>query len=228
MTDKDLNHITLALKPDTPLKMNSNLKVLDLSYNKFSGESVQQFVSVFEQNRNLEFLGLAKNKLTTPDVLPILGCFGKVPFPADQVEAYQAEIKKRDAIIEKNKKLRQQKKPEEPVPILDSIESELSRDADGNEVTNWFMLKCPQFKHLNLCLNQIDEEAAPTIEDVLLRTPDDFGFTLSGNAIEGAPIIKIHNAVSNLHKTRVQEARQADASAIVVEIDDIAQRRAAF
>ena len=114
------------------------------------------------------------------------------------------------------------------MPILDSIESELSRDADGNEVTNWFMLKCPQFKHLNLCLNKIDEEAAPTIEDVLLRTPDDFGFTLSGNAIEGAPIIKIHNSVTNLHKTRVQEARQADASAIVVEIDDIAQRRAAF
>ena len=88
MTDKDLNHITLALKPDTALKMNSNLKVLDLSYNKFSGESIQQFVSVFEQNRNLEFLGLAKNNLTTPDVLPILGCFGKVPFPADQVETY--------------------------------------------------------------------------------------------------------------------------------------------
>ena len=88
MTDKDLSHITLALKPDTPLKMNSNLKVLDVSYNKFSGESIQQFVSVFEQNRNLEFLGLAKNNLTTTDVLPILGCFGKVPFPADQVETY--------------------------------------------------------------------------------------------------------------------------------------------
>ena len=40
------------------------------------------------------------------DVLPLLNCFGKVPFPTDQVEAYQAEIKKRDAIIEKNKKLK--------------------------------------------------------------------------------------------------------------------------
>ena len=89
--------------------MNSNLKVLDLSYNKFSGKCVEQFVSVFEQNRNLEFLGLAKNNLTSDDVLPILGCFGKVPFPADQVEAYQAEIKKRDVIVEKNKKLKQHK-----------------------------------------------------------------------------------------------------------------------
>lgn len=95
-------------------------------------------------------------------------------------------------------------------------------------MTNWYMLKCPQFKHLNLCLNKIDEEAAPAIEDVLMRTPDDFGFTLSGNAIEGAPIIKIHHAITNLHKTRVAEQRQLDSSAIVVEIEDIAQRRAAF
>ena len=83
MNDRDLSHIALALKPETALKMNINLKVLDISYNKFSGRAVEQFVSVFEQNRNLEFLGLAKNNLTTPDVLPILSCFGKVPFPAD-------------------------------------------------------------------------------------------------------------------------------------------------
>ena len=67
----------------------------------------------------MEFLGLAKNGLTTDDILPILDSFGRVPLPADQVEAYQAELKKRDAIVEKNKKLKQQKKQEEPVPILD-------------------------------------------------------------------------------------------------------------
>jgi len=39
-------------------------------------------------------------------VLPILDSFGRVPLPADQVEAYQNELKKRDAIIEKNKKLK--------------------------------------------------------------------------------------------------------------------------
>ena len=195
----------MALKPDTAIPMNRNLKVLDVSYNKFSGKSAEQFVSVFEQNRTLEFLGLAKNNLQTSDVVPLINCFGRVPFPADQVESYQVEIKKRDAIVEKNKKLKQQKKAEEPVPILDAIESEVSKDAEGNDVTNWYMLKCPQFKHLNLCLNKIDEEAAPIIEDVLLRTPDDFGFTLAGNLMEGAPIIKIHNAVTNLHKARVQE-----------------------
>ena len=86
--------------------MNRNLKVLDLSYNNFSGSVIQEMSSVFEQNRSLEFLGLAKNKLTSDDLLPILDCFGKVPLPADQVEAYQGELKKRDTIIEKNKKLK--------------------------------------------------------------------------------------------------------------------------
>ena len=46
--DKDLEHIMLALKPDTAVPMNRNLKVLDLSYNKFSGSIVQEFQSVFE------------------------------------------------------------------------------------------------------------------------------------------------------------------------------------
>ena len=192
----------LALKPDTQLAMNRNLKVLDLSYNNFSGACVQEFASVFEQNRSLEFLGLAKNKLQTQDLVPILNCFGRVEFPADQVEAYQAELKKRDAIIEKNKKLKQQKKPEEPVPIMDSLESETERDAEGNETTNWFKVRCPQFKHLNFCLNAIDDEIAPKLEEVLMGTPDDFGFTLSGNPIANPVIMQTHRKVTALHKQR--------------------------
>mmetsp|Transcript_40974 Transcript_40974/g.53684 ORF Transcript_40974/g.53684 Transcript_40974/m.53684 type:complete len:89 (-) Transcript_40974:566-832(-) len=83
LKDKDLQHIALALKPDTSLSMNRNLKVLDLSYNKFSGGALSEFVSVFEQNRTLEFLGLAKNGLTSEDILPLFECFGRVPLPAD-------------------------------------------------------------------------------------------------------------------------------------------------
>ena len=48
LRDIDLKHIALALKPDTNLNMNRNLKVLDLSYNKFSGPVLEEFVSVFE------------------------------------------------------------------------------------------------------------------------------------------------------------------------------------
>lgn len=90
-------------------------------------------------------------------------------------------MKKRDAIIDKNKKLKASKKPEEPVPIMDALESEPGRDAEGNEVTNYFLLKCPQFKHLNFCLNKIGDDSAKIIEKVLIQTPDDFGITLAGN-----------------------------------------------
>ena len=53
--------------------MNKSLKVLDLSYNQFSGKAVsQEFSAVFESNRTLEYVGLAKNNLETADVLPML------------------------------------------------------------------------------------------------------------------------------------------------------------
>lgn len=55
----------LTLRPDTGVNQARNLKVLDLSYNKFSGEAVKEFKTVFEQNRTLEFLGLSKNNLKT-------------------------------------------------------------------------------------------------------------------------------------------------------------------
>jgi hypothetical protein len=45
-----------------------------------------------------------------------------------------AKIKARDVIIEKNKKLKTSKKPEEPVPILDNIEQATYINNDGVEV----------------------------------------------------------------------------------------------
>lgn len=77
---------------------------------------------MFETNRTLEYLGLAKNNLETADMIPIIKSFGRYPFPADQVNAYLNKLKERDAIIEKNKKLKASKKPEEPVPVMDQIE----------------------------------------------------------------------------------------------------------
>jgi Ran GTPase-activating protein (RanGAP) involved in mRNA processing and transport len=67
-----------VLKPEAGAQMNRNLKVLDLSYNKFTGEAIREFASVFEINRSLEFVDLAKNNLTTEDVLPLMKCFGRL------------------------------------------------------------------------------------------------------------------------------------------------------
>jgi hypothetical protein len=66
---------------------------------------------------------------------------GRLPFPQDQVEAHQAKIKARDAVIEKNKKLKASKKPEEPVPLLDMIENTTYTNADGQEVQGYVLLK---------------------------------------------------------------------------------------
>ena len=64
----------------------------------------------------IEYFGLSKLGLETNEVLPLFELFGRFPFPEDQVENQLAELKKRDAIVEKNKKLKASKKPEEPVP----------------------------------------------------------------------------------------------------------------
>ena len=111
---------------------------------------------------------------------------------------------------------------------MDLLESEVSRDADGNETTNWFLLRCPQFKHLNLCLNRIDDEVSAKLEDVLMRTPDDFGVTLSGNPVSNPVVSKIHRSVAALHKKRCHDARAADANTTVTELEEIGQRRCAF
>ena len=66
--------------------------------------------------------------------------------------AHQAKLKERDAVIEANKKTKG-KKPDLPVPVVDNLEPKVSKDSEGNEVTNWFLVKNPQFRHLNLCLN---------------------------------------------------------------------------
>lgn len=71
------------LKPDYGAESNKTLKVLDVSYNNFSGQAVQEFIPVFENNRTIEYLGLAKNNLTTSDVRPMLKVMGKDLFAPD-------------------------------------------------------------------------------------------------------------------------------------------------
>lgn len=45
------------------------------------------------------------------------------------------------------------------------------------------MLKNVQFKHINVCMNDIGDEIKDSIVALLRRTNDDFGITLSGNPI---------------------------------------------
>jgi hypothetical protein len=79
--------------------------------------------------------------------------------------------------------------------MLDHIESRTTKDDQGNDTTSWFMQVNPQFKHLNICLNQIDDAATDAIKQILSITPDDFQLTLSGNAFSDETILTIQQSV---------------------------------
>lgn len=153
LKDADVAHIVTALKS------NQSIKVLDISSNSgLSGSVVEGFAEVMASNRTIEYLGLSKLGLSNEQILPILESVGKFPFPEDQVENQLAEIKKRDAIIEKNKKLKASKKPEEPVPQVDNIEQVAKKNENGEDVQEWVTIKNPQLKHLNVCMNELDDD----------------------------------------------------------------------
>lgn len=137
-----------------------------------------------ETNRTLEYLGMAKCNLTSVDVLPLFDSIGRIPFPEEEVEAHLAKCKARDTIVEKNKKLKSSKKPEEPVPLIDNIEQVAGKDEEGNEISSWVLVRNVQYKHLNFCMNpDIDDEIEDPLRNLLKRTNDDFGITLSGTAM---------------------------------------------
>ena len=118
--------------------------MLDISSNtSLSGEAVTEFCDIVNSNRTLEYFGLSKLNLENQHVIPMLGHIGKFPFPEDQVQNHLAALKNRDTIIEKNKKLKASKKPEEVVPILDNIEQITTKNDDGQTVQIWVTIKNP-------------------------------------------------------------------------------------
>jgi hypothetical protein len=138
LTDSDMTHICASLKT------NGTIKVLDISSNpNLEGDYLAQIQDAMTANRSLEYLGLSKLNLTTEMVTPLFDMIGRFPFPEDQVENQLAELKKRDVIIEKNKKLKASKKAEEPVPQLDNIEQITRKTEEGEEIQEWVTVKNP-------------------------------------------------------------------------------------
>ena len=103
------------------------------------------------------------------------------------------------------------------MPIVDNIEQTMTRDEEGNEVQQWFLLRAPQFKHLNLCMNKLDDDILSGIKDVLSRTTEDFGFTLTGNPLTAEDVARVQQNVHEAHKKSVQIMRNADPNSTVIE-----------
>ena len=100
------------------MKASTTIKVFDISSNlQLNPVSIiETLCDMMSANRSLEYIGLSKLNLNSKALDPIFNMIGRFPFPEDQVEEHKAALKARDVIVEKNKKLKASKKPEEPVP----------------------------------------------------------------------------------------------------------------
>jgi len=60
-----------------------------------------------------------------------------------------------------------------------------------------------QFKHINLCANEINDECREPLSALLKRTNDEFGVTLAGNPISKATAEYLVKTAQETHSGRV-------------------------
>ena len=102
LTENDLNAIAEAMKA------NACIRVFDISSNLTldPAKTIECVAEMVSGNRSIEYLGLSKLALETASVKPLFNNIGRFLFEGD-VEERQKDLKARDAIVEKNKKLKQ-------------------------------------------------------------------------------------------------------------------------
>ena len=66
----------------------------------------------------------------------------------------------------------------------------------------WVLLKNVQFKHINICANEINDECKEAVTALIRRTNDDFGITLAGNPISKNVIEGFNKVAHDVHVTR--------------------------
>lgn len=96
-----------------------NLKCLDLYDNKLSKQSLDLLGEMLKSNASMEFLGLARNAITSfEDLNGIVSNVGRFLMTQEEYDEYKVKEKERDSIVERNKKA----KNKEPVPVLEPIQ----------------------------------------------------------------------------------------------------------
>lgn len=89
------------------------------------------------------------------------------------------------------------------MPQLDLIEQSTYVNAEGVEVPGWVILKNMQFKHVNLCSNDINDDIRDSLMALMRRTNDEFGVTLAGNPISKTVVDQVSKVVQETHTGRV-------------------------
>lgn len=56
-----------------------------------------------------------------------------------------------------------------------------------------------QFKHINLCANDINDESKDQLAALIRRTNDDFGVTLAGNPLQKQTVDSLMKVAAEVH-----------------------------
>lgn len=84
--------------------------------------------------------------------------------------------KEKELIIERNKKAKSKKQPEEPLPFLNPI----SQGQDGN----WYLMKNSKLWLINLSMNHLDDSSREQIDKFLQLQSDSFCIVLTNNRFD--------------------------------------------
>ena len=126
------------------MKNNNTLKIINLYNNRITSKSFAVFCKFLETNKKLEEANFGKNELVDDDLIIFRKSVGKFLMTGEEVEIQQKKLKEREFIVEKNKKLKNQKKPEEPIPFLEEMQQ------IGE---NYYIIRNTKLKNLNLMQN---------------------------------------------------------------------------
>jgi hypothetical protein len=66
-------------------------------------------------------------------------------------------------------------------------------------------------------MNKLDDDILSGVEDVLSRTSEDFGFTLTGNPLTVEEVSRVQGNITDSHKKAIQIMRNADPNSTVIE-----------
>lgn len=137
----------------------------------------------------LEYLGLGNNNLSDLSKLKsMLSRIGKRPISKEQALEYEAKVKERTQIIEKNKKLRTLKKPEAFVPVLDPM-----TEKDGQN----FIYFNSRMQFINLMENNFEVEVIEILRECL-SSAIDLMFSVERNQVQFENLEKLR--MLNGHK----------------------------
>lgn len=160
-----------------------DLTYLDFYGNDLGDQIVPEVSNLLDRYDLIEFIGIGKNNLTDHGLVKnMLDRVGKKEITAAELAKYNDRVKERNLLMEKNKKLRTLKKPEEFLFHIDSlIVNEETKGSLLIKPVNMVYYK-ENLKFVNLMENQYSQPILEIMKQCYLRSPN-IAFSLEGNLV---------------------------------------------